>query len=268
MAQQTQAGRAADAWTAFMARFPTPESLAASTPAEVIRAWRGLGYNRRAVALRDAAIQIVRAHGGHVPPDQAALEALPGVGPYTARAVRAIAFDRHVAPLDTNVRRVLGRWLGVDGRPRAVADERALQAAADALVPAGDGEAGRWAHALMDLGAGPCRVRAPRCDDCPALPWCEFGASAARAGMEPPARRRDGGASGGNTPFPATTRWLRGRILDALRDAADGAWVVFEAPIGDHPAASVHRQLGRLALDGLVELSPGDASRARLRSLP
>ena len=81
MAQQTQASRAAEAWTIFMAKFPTPESLAAASPAAVIRAWRGLGYNRRALALRDAAIDIVEDHAGRVPDDLDALQLLPGIGP-------------------------------------------------------------------------------------------------------------------------------------------------------------------------------------------
>ncbi|MEO7665017.1 MAG: NAD(P)H-hydrate epimerase, partial [Candidatus Limnocylindrales bacterium] len=91
MAQQTQAARAAEAWTRFLVEFPNPASLATSTPADVLRAWRGLGYNRRALALRAAAATIVAEHGGRVPADIDALLRLPGVGPYTARAVAALA---------------------------------------------------------------------------------------------------------------------------------------------------------------------------------
>ena len=92
MAQQTQAARAGDAWTRFMDRFPTVEALAAATPADVLRAWQGLGYNRRALNLWRAARRIVDEFGGRVPADLADLESLPGVGPYTARAVAALAF--------------------------------------------------------------------------------------------------------------------------------------------------------------------------------
>ena len=81
MAQQTQAARAADAWKTFIQAYPTPAALAAASTAEVIRAWRGLGYNRRAVALRSAAVRMVEAHGGAVPDTLEALEALPGIGP-------------------------------------------------------------------------------------------------------------------------------------------------------------------------------------------
>ena len=92
MAQQTQAERAAIAWTDWMTRFPTVGSLAAAPVADVVRAWAGLGYNRRAINLQRAARVIVDEHGGRVPDAVDALEALPGVGPYTARAVAAIAF--------------------------------------------------------------------------------------------------------------------------------------------------------------------------------
>ena len=103
MAQQTQAERAAIAWTDWMTRFPTVGSLAAAPVADVVRAWAGLGYNRRAINLQRAARVIVDEHGGRVPDTVDALEALPGVGPYTARAVAAIAFGSPVGAVDTNV---------------------------------------------------------------------------------------------------------------------------------------------------------------------
>ena len=154
IAQQTQAARAAEAWTRFIAQFPTPGALAAASPATVIRAWRGLGYNRRAIALRAAAIAIVDDHAGHVPDSFESLVRLPGIGPYTARAVLAIAFDQPVAALDTNIRRVVGRaFLGDQALP-----PRAFQALADGVVP--PGRAAAWTHALMDVGAAFCRKRA------------------------------------------------------------------------------------------------------------
>src|SRR6185369_8966364 len=143
-AQQTQAARAAQAWEGFVEHYPTPAALAASSPADVLRAWRGLGYNRRALSLRSAAIAIVERHGGEVPREIVELDALPGVGPYTARAVAALAFGARVGAVDTNVRRVLGRTLFGES-PSA----RALQEVADELVPA-DGP-GEWTHALMDV---------------------------------------------------------------------------------------------------------------------
>ena len=117
MAQQTQAARAAEAWTSWMARFPSVEALASAPVADVLRAWAGLGYNRRAVHLHRAAKAIVAEHGGRVPSSVDELEALPGVGPYTARAVAAIAFGEPVGAVDVNVKRVLGRI--VAGGPEA-----------------------------------------------------------------------------------------------------------------------------------------------------
>jgi A/G-specific adenine glycosylase len=111
MAQQTQVSRVVEVWPRFLARFPTVDALAASTPADVVRAWQGMGYDRRALNLRLAAQVIRDEHGGRVPEDIEALDRLPGVGPYTARAVAAIAFGRRVGAVDTNVRRVLTRSL-------------------------------------------------------------------------------------------------------------------------------------------------------------
>jgi len=248
MAQQTQAARAAEAWAGFMERYPTPAALAATSTAEVIRAWRGLGYNRRAVALRAAAIGIVEHHDGRVPDSLEALQALPGIGPYTARAVLAIGFGQRVAALDTNIRRVLERALGP-----LPAGAAATQAAADGFVP--EARPAAWTHALMDIGATICRKRDPRCPQCPLSAICRSANTVA-----PSAPKR----SAATASFPTTNRWLRGRILDRLRDANDGAWVDFTGPIGSHRPAAVRAAVISLSLDGLLELDGEDATRARL----
>lgn len=251
IAQQTQAARAAEAWTRLIAEFPTPAALAAASPATAIRAWRGLGYNRRALALRAAAIAIVEEHAGRVPGTFEDLVRLPGIGPYTARAVLAIAYDRDVAALDTNIRRVVGR--AFVGEAVGIPDGR-FQALADGFVPRG--RAAMWTHALMDIGARFCRQREPRCDGCPLAKHCRYlaaGLPDSTPRQRPPAKA-----------FPSTSRWLRGRILDRLRDAPDGTWSVFDSAIGAFSAEAVQRQLARLGEDGLVELDPEDAARARL----
>lgn len=263
MAQQTQAARAAEAWARFLVEFPTAVVLAEATPAAAIRAWRGLGYNRRALALRDAAIRIVDVHGGRVPDDLEALLRLPGVGPYTARAVAALAFGQSVGAVDTNVRRVLGRVLG----GVAGIDARALQVAADGLVPSD--HPGLWTHALMDIGATFCKRRNPRCAECPMQPWCRYAAEAATtqtstAATASPAPRRVPWPATVSEPFRTTSRWLRGRILDQLRDATGGAWVTFDEAIGDHDPATVAASLNRLARERLVELRAGSLIEARL----
>ena len=119
MLQQTQVDRVVPYYERFLAAFPTPAACAAAGPAAVVRLWSGLGYNRRALNLHRAAAAIVAEHGGVVPHDDAALRALPGVGPYTARAVRAFAFGDDVAAVDTNGVRVLAR--AVAGAPLALA---------------------------------------------------------------------------------------------------------------------------------------------------
>jgi A/G-specific adenine glycosylase len=266
MAQQTQAARAAEAWTAWMLRFPTVEALAAASAADVLRAWAGLGYNRRAIHLHRAAREIVDAHGGRVPDTVDRLTSLPGVGPYTARAVAAIAFSLPVGAVDTNVRRVLGRII-MAGDAAAVRPA-AIQALADAAVP--PDQAGDWTHALMDIGAGPCRPRRPNCRACPACSWCRFhreAGSGAEASRSPAARSPAGRAPRPSTPFPSTTRWLRGRILARARDAADGTWVVFHGPIGRHEEQAVGEAVAAMAAEGLLEMRLLEAGpEARLPS--
>jgi A/G-specific adenine glycosylase len=258
MAQQTQIGRVEERLPAFLATFPTPGAMAAAAPADVVRAWRGLGYNRRAIALHRAAVAIAAA-GGRVPDELAALEALPGVGPYTARAVSAIAFGRPVGAVDVNVRRVVGRLVASDP---ATVPVRSLQAAADRLV---DPERpGAWTHALMDLGATVCRPARPACPSCPARPWCvTAGRRGPAAGLEPERDHRAARPTRpAQVPFELTTRWLRGRIVDRLRDVPPGAAVPIDGPLGSHPAEAVAAALGALARDGIVELDA--AGRASL----
>jgi A/G-specific adenine glycosylase len=264
MAQQTQAARAGDAWVAFMTRFPDAAALAAASPAEVLRAWRGLGYNRRALALQQAASVVVDQHGGRVPGTVAGLERLPGVGPYTARAVAAIAYGLPVGAVDTNVRRVISRLVG----PGPAPSPRRLQELADELVdPA---RPGAWTHALMDVGARICRPTVADCPSCPLRPWCGTAAAAGgRAGRpsDGPDRSVEGrrpAAREGAVPFRRSNRWLRGTIVDRLRDLPDGEWARLSGPIGEHPAAAVESALEGLARDGLVERRPGEPLVARL----
>ena len=251
MAQQTQIGRAQEYWTRWMATFPSLEALASASPADVLRAWAGLGYNRRAINLQRAARVIVAEHAGRVPDTVEELERLPGVGPYTARAVAAIAFGAPVTAVDTNVRRVLSRVAVADG----VVAPADLQALADRVLPPDRPAA--WTQALMDVGATFCRSRRPVCGDCPVRAWCQFAAAA--RGDETRVRRRRR-----RVPFDLTSRWLRGRILAQLSDADCSTWTVFPDAIGEHDRGAVSAALGAMARDGLVELDSADASRARL----
>jgi A/G-specific adenine glycosylase len=252
MAQQTQIARVAEAWTGFMAAFPTFGALAGATPADVLRAWRGLGYNRRALNLWRAARVVVDEHDGELPRDLDALERLPGVGPYTARAVAAIAFGMRVGAVDTNVRRVLGRAVG-GSRDAFSAVE--LQAIADRSVP--EARPAAWTHALVDVGATFCRGPVPACGDCPARASCRYAATGGSEEVEVDGRPAPRAAA-----FPATSRWLRGRILDALRDGR--GWVEVDHKIGAHDRAAVETALRALESDGLVERDDSSGLRARL----
>lgn len=238
MLQQTQAARVVGPWLAFMDRFPTPAACATAPPAAVVRAWAGLGYNRRALQVRAAAALVVDRHHGRVPADLADLLALPGLGPYTARAVSAFAFERDVAVVDTNVRRVLAR--AVLGRAGPPAE---LQAVADALVPAGRGWA--WNQCVLELGATVCSGRAPACGRCPLARRCRWHG----AGHPRP----DPGAPGARQPaFAGSDRQGRGRLVTALRRGPVESWTL--AAVAGWPDDPVRARAvaERLVADGLA----------------
>ena len=165
MLQQTQAARVAVAYPRFLRRFPTVGSLARASRATVLRAWGDLGYNRRAVALSDAARVVVREHGGRFPRETDALDRLPGVGPYTAAAVASLAFGEPVAAVDTNVRRVVARvHLGIehhDATPAVVATLAALlggPARPGLVEPGGHGPRTRGLPATSEVRGVPARA--------------------------------------------------------------------------------------------------------------
>jgi A/G-specific adenine glycosylase len=163
MLQQTTAATVAGRFEAFLARFPSLAALAAAAQGDVLHAWQGLGYYRRARALHACAQAVAQRHGGALPRTESSLRELPGIGAYTARAILAIAFDEPTVPVDANVARVLARRHGIETPlPGAM---RELQTRADAL--ASPRRSGDVAQALMDLGATVCRPRLPRCDVCP-----------------------------------------------------------------------------------------------------
>jgi A/G-specific adenine glycosylase len=206
MLQQTQVSRVLPRYEAFLEGFPTPSACAQGSVADVVRAWHGLGYNRRAVSLYRAATVVVDGHDGQLPADLDALLALPGVGPYTARAVLAFAFERDVGVVDTNAGRVLARTSGRRLGPRRAQD------LADGMVPRGRGWA--WNQAMLDLGATVCTRRAPRCDSCPLSPGCAWRGGGFRA---PDPAERSAGAGVAQSGFGGSDRQGRGRLVGALR---------------------------------------------------
>ena len=231
MLQQTQVPRVVPRYHAFLERFPTASACAAAPVGEVVRAWEGLGYNRRAVNLHRCATAVVEHHGGVLPDSLPELLALPGVGPYTARAVLVFANERDIGLVDTNAGRFVARALA----GRQVAPKEA-QALADAAVPAGD--SWRWGSAVFDLGAAVCTKREPRHDVCPLR---DHGCAWAAAGFpEPDPVVGSAGISGPQSRFDGSDRQGRGRLVDALR----------RGPVRDDELAAV---MGW----------PGDGERAR-----
>lgn len=240
MLQQTPVSRALEPWAAWLTRWPTPAALAADAPGEAVRAWGRLGYPRRALRLHRAAVAIVERHGGEVPPDHAALLALPGVGSYTAAAIASFAFQQRHVVLDTNVRRVLTRVsLGVAyPAPSTTAAETALAAS---FLPSRPDRAARWAVASMELGALVCTARSPRCESCPVRSACAWN-RAGRPDWDGPPRR-------GQT-YEGTDRQCRGAVLHVLRTVGSTAEIDL---LRDWPdPAQRDRAIASLLADGLV----------------
>ena len=225
MLQQTQVARVVPRWHAFLKRFPTVAACAAAPVGEVIRMWDGLGYNRRAVALHAAA----RAMGDQVPDDLDVLLALPGVGPYTARAVMAFAFEHAITLLDVNTARPLVRAFGARS-----------QGDADRLVPRG--RAWEWNQALMDLGATVCTRRDPDCEACPLAPGCAWRGR----GADPAA------PAGRRSRFEGSSRQGRGRLVAALRRAPVPLDRVAEVAGWPDDPARAATVVDQLVADGLV----------------
>jgi A/G-specific adenine glycosylase len=224
MLQQTQVARVLERYPAWLERWPTPAALAAAPAADVLRAWSGLGYNRRALNLQNAARRVVEL--GEFPREIAELERLPGIGPYTARAIACFAFGAQVTALDTNVRRVLERSLGTT----------------DVEPPAG--RAWEWNQVLFDLGAQVCLARIPRCDRCPLA-----GACPARGQTYAPLRRQ--------SRFEGSRRQRRAALVRALAAGplAEGGYDrdVVDSLLAD--GLAVRRADGLLALPEEVTAS-------------
>jgi A/G-specific adenine glycosylase len=242
LAQQTQLSRVVPAYHRVLAAFPDPSTCAAAPLGDVLRAWEGMGYNRRAKNLHGAAQAIVADHDGAVPDDLDSLLALPGVGPYTARAVLAFAFGHDVGVIDTNAGRVIAR--GVAGRPVGATE---AQATVDAMVPPGGGWA--FGQALLDLGATVCTARNPVCGSCPVRRRCRWWA----AGLaDPDPARGSAGVSVVQARFAGSERQGRGRLVAALRSgpvAGDG--VAAAAGWPDDPARA-SQVADRLVAEGLA----------------
>jgi A/G-specific adenine glycosylase len=247
MLQQTQVSRVVPRYEAFVVAFPTPAECAAAPCGAIVRAWEGLGYNRRAVNLHRAAVAVVERHGGTLPDDLDALLALPGIGPYTARAVLAFAFERDHGVVDTNAARFLAR---------AVAGERLsaarAQRLADREVPPGQGWA--WNQAVLDLGATICIKRRPRCGACPIAGSCAWAAAGFTA-TDP--AEGSAGTSGRGSTFAGSDRQGRGRLVQALRTGPVEVSRLAELTGWTEDPERARRIADRLVGEGLAEYVDG-----------
>ncbi|WP_372791360.1 A/G-specific adenine glycosylase [Paraconexibacter sp.] len=225
MLQQTQVVRVVPRYEGWLRRWPDAQALADAPVADVLRAWVGLGYNRRALRLHEACVVVAREGW---PTSAAGLRRLPGVGPYTAAAVASFAFGEVVAAVDVNVARVTERWgLGTPAE----------------LLPRDPVRAATWNQAMMELGATVCRARRTECPRCPAGGFCN-----ARGAPEVPPR---GANRPGAERFEDSNRWVRGRVIAAL-SAGEG--------LPDIGADRLSPALAGLERDGLV-VREGDTFR-------
>ena len=239
MLQQTQVLRVIPRWESFLERFPTAAACAASPLGDVLREWQGLGYPRRARNLHATARQVTELGG--FPRDLAGLLALPGIGPYTARAVLAFAFESDAAVVDTNIARVYARVAGERLTPKRV------QAMADDACPSGDAWA--WNQCLMDLGAMLCRPAGPTCGECPVSSLCSWA-----GGDGPDPAIGSSGVSGKQGRFEGSDRQARGRLMKAL---SNGPVDPVDAPtIMQRDPAVAEGLVTDLVAEGLCIASP------------
>lgn len=246
MAQQTQVDRVIPHWLEWMERWPTPSALAADAPGEAVRAWKRLGYPRRALWLHSAAAEIAEQHGDTVPTDIDALLALTGIGPYTARAVAVFAYGERHPVVDTNTRRVIARavhGIAAAGMP-AARDLTDMEA----LLPEDRTEAAVFNAAAMELGALVCTARAPKCGECPVAASCEWR-GAGYPDNAPEKRPKQ-------AAFEGSDRQVRGRIMALMRSTSGSvgreAALAAAAQGGVRDDEQPTRALDSLVSDGLV----------------
>lgn len=222
MLQQTQVDRVLPKYRQFLAAFPTLTDLAAAPTADVISAWVPLGYNTRAVRLQSIARQVISDYDGRIPDTIDELLKLKGIGRYTAGAIACFAYRKHVATVDTNIRRVLHRiFLGLE-HPDPKANDAQMLELAEQVLPAN--EAFNWNQALMDLGATICTSNNPQCTSCPLQQSCQayvemrqyslFPSGSVLRQLRKVAEKKVPYQA---QPFTSSNRYFRGRIVALLR---------------------------------------------------
>jgi A/G-specific adenine glycosylase len=255
MLQQTQVSRVNEKYPLFLKNFPTMHSLAAAPRSAVIRTWRGMGYNNRAVRLHMLACEVVSTYAGELPRDEQKLLALPGIGQYTANAILSSAFGQKLPVVDINVRRLFSRVFWRMNSRAVLRPEREIWDMASKLLP--DRSVYDWNQALMDLGATVCTARVPQCVACPIAQFCRSQKYLQKAVLLKPTHApRKSEPSYRGIP----TRIHRGRIIEVLRRLPEGKWIgiqtltrrVFEQPASDD-VRWVEKFAEALERDGLVK---------------
>jgi A/G-specific adenine glycosylase len=254
MLQQTQVERVVPHYERFVAAFASPADCAAAGPADVVRLWSGLGYNRRALNLHRAARSIVADHAGNLPRGDPELRALAGVGPYTARAVRSFAFGEDVAAVDTNAVRVLARC--VRGAPLGAAAATRL---GDRLVPAG--LSWEFNQTMFDLGATVCTGSRPDCGRCPLRRHCAWR----RHGTVDVDPWRSSPSARAQSVFAGSDRQGRGRLLQALRRGGVASTALAGACGWPDERPRAERIATALVAEGFARWSGGSDPVLRLR---
>ena len=254
MLQQTQVDRVVGYYERFLEVFPTAGDCARARSGEVVRLWSGLGYNRRALNLHRAALAIAEEHGGIVPEDELALRALAGVGPYTARAVLSFAFEADVAPVDTNVVRVLARCVAGTG-----VTVRQAQSLADRLLPAG--RSWEFNQAMFDVGATVCTAALPACERCPLRRQCRWR----REGDADQDPWRASPSVRTQTTFVGSDRQGRGRLVHALRHGGVSQAMLASACGWPDDPGRADRITASLVAEGFAEWTKGSARQLHLR---
>lgn len=251
MLQQTPVNRVLPRFSYWMERWPTPSHLASDSVAEAVKAWERLGYPRRAKRLHEAASVITTVHNGEVPLDLEHLLALPGIGDYTARAIRCFAYGIPEPIVDTNIRRVVARYMqgqASAGPAKTREDRERVQTLLAPLTkPA---EACSAAAGLMELGAVVCTPTKPRCDQCPLAASCAWKAAGfpAYEGPLPPQQAQ----------YEGSDRQVRGIILRELRGSDIPVPEKFLVSLWTDKQQAT-KALRSLESDGLIRAASSDA---------
>ena len=239
MLQQTPVHRVIPQWERWMELWPTPQNLADASLSDALREWGRLGYPRRAKRLHECAQVLVREHNGEVPHTLEELRKLPGIGEYTAAAIRAFAFQQSEVVLDINIRRLYARcWSGISEPTTSPNNsEREL---ARGLIPVGDD--GTWAAATMELGALICKARSPLCEECPLSSICLWRALDYPQNAKAPKK---------SAQWHGSDRQCRGVIMNALRESN----VVSGAKLASlwSDSSQYEKAIASLLDDGLIE---------------